>query len=190
MTATRHGGRWTLEDRFGSCWQYLPVEVPPGTYALRAELEYERSGAVVDLGCVGPAGFRGWSGGSRRSFVITADSATPGYLPGELEPGTWQVMIGLHMLPPGGSEYRVVAEVSSTPGQLRPGPGPDPTPPLGEGTARPRWGSTASWWRRAPTPRYSSVPRGPRHRSGDRWPASPATAACTGWWTRPVRRWL
>ena len=132
MTATRHRGRWTLEDRFGSCWQYLPVEVPPGTYALRAELEYERSGAVVDLGCVGPAGFRGWSGGSRRSFVITADSATPGYLPGELEPGTWQVMIGLHMLPPGGSEYRVVAEVSSTPGQLRPGPAPDPMPPLGE----------------------------------------------------------
>ena len=54
-------GTWTLEDRFASPWQYLPVEVAPGTAALRVELEYERAGAVLDLGCLGPAGFRGWS---------------------------------------------------------------------------------------------------------------------------------
>jgi hypothetical protein len=132
MVVTRHGGRWTLEDRFASAWQYLPVEVPPGSCALRAELEYDRSGAILDLGCIGPAGFRGWSGGARRSFVIAADAATPGYLPGELEPGTWQVMIGLHRVPPGGAEYRVVAEVSSTPGELRPEPAPDLMPPLDE----------------------------------------------------------
>ena len=54
---------------------------------MRVELEYERSGAIMDLGCMGAAGFRGWSGGARRSFVITDDAATPGYLPGELEAG-------------------------------------------------------------------------------------------------------
>jgi PHP domain len=130
MVITRHSGRWTLEDRFGGCWQYLPVQVPDGCCGLRAELEYDRPGAVLDLGCLGPGGFRGWSGGARRSFVITRDAATPGYLPGELEPGTWQVVIGLHRVPPGGAEYRLTAEVSSTPGELAPAPPPDPLPPL------------------------------------------------------------
>jgi hypothetical protein len=136
MAITQHGGRWTLEDRFASVWQYLPVEVPAGSCALRAELEYDRSGAVLDLGCIGPAGFRGWSGGARRSFVIAPDSATPGYLPAELEPGTWQVMLGLHRVPPGGAEYRLIVEVASTPGRLRPGPAPDLLPPLAERQAR------------------------------------------------------
>jgi hypothetical protein len=130
MVVTRHGGRWTLEDRFASAWQYLPVEVPPGACALRAEFEYERSGAIMDLGCLGPGGFRGWSGGARRSFVITADAATPGYLPGELEAGTWQVVIGLHRVPPGGADYRVTVQVSSTPGELAPEPPPEDLPPL------------------------------------------------------------
>jgi hypothetical protein len=132
MLTTRHRGRWTLEDRFGSRWQYLPVEVPEGACGLRAELEYDRSETVLDLGCMGHSGFRGWSGGARRSFVITASAATPGYLPGELEPGTWQLMIGLYRVPPGGADYRLTAEVSSTPGELDPGQAPDPLPPLAE----------------------------------------------------------
>jgi hypothetical protein len=113
------------EVRFGTVWQYLPVEVPPGACALRVELEYDSSwGAVLDLGCLGAAGFRGWSGGARSSFVIAADAATPGYLPGELEPGLWQVMIGVHRIPAHGVEYRVTAQTSDAVGAL----GPSPTP--------------------------------------------------------------
>ena len=110
---TVHTGTWTLEDRFASPWQYLPVEVAPGTAALRVELEYDRAGSVLDLGCLGPSGFRGWSGGARESFVIAAEAATPGYLPGEIEPGLWQVMIGLHRVAPDGARYRVTAEPSA-----------------------------------------------------------------------------
>jgi hypothetical protein len=132
MAISRHSGRWTLEDRFNSPWHYLPVEIPAGSCALRVELEYERSGAIIDLGCLGSAGFRGWSGGARREFVITPDAATPGYLAGELEPGTWQVMIGLHRLPAVGAEYCVTAQVSSTPGELTPGPPPEMLPPLSQ----------------------------------------------------------
>jgi len=127
--STRHTGRWTPEIRFGSPWQYLPVEVGPGTQGLRVELEYERGrGAVLDLGCLGPAGFRGWSGGARRSFVITPETATPGYLPGELEPGLWQVMIGVHRIPDGGVDYQLTAQTSRGAGQLVPAEPPAPPP--------------------------------------------------------------
>ncbi len=115
-----------------SPWHYLPVEVPPGACGLHVELEYEHSGAIMDLGCLGPAGFRGWSGGARREFVITADAATPGYLAGELEPGTWQVIIGLHRVPGGGAGYTVTARASSTPGELTPGPPAQMLPPLSD----------------------------------------------------------
>jgi len=109
--STRHTGRWTLEDRFAAPWHYLPVEVGPGTAGLRVALDYERaSGTVLDLGCLGPNGFRGWSGNARESFLITSEAATPGYLPGELEAGTWQVMIGVHRVPPDGVRYQLTAE--------------------------------------------------------------------------------
>jgi PHP domain len=130
VVITRHSGRWTLEDRFASPWHYLPVEIPDGACGLRAELEYERSRAALDLGCVAPRGFRGWSGGARRSFVISPDAATPGYLPGDLEPGTWQVMIGLHRVPPAGAEYVLTVQVSTTRGELVPPPPAGPPPPL------------------------------------------------------------
>jgi len=132
MVITRHSGRWTLEDRFASPWHYLPVDVPDGARGLRAELEYERAGAVLDLGCMAPSGFRGWSGGARGSFVISPDAATPGYLPGDIEPGTWQVMIGLHQVPPGGADYRLTVQVSGTPGELAAPPPPEPPPPLAD----------------------------------------------------------
>ena len=131
-----HAGLWTPEDRFASAYQYLPVEVPAGMAALRVHLDYERPGAVLDLGCMGPGGFRGWSGGARHWFTVGAAGATPGYLPGELEAGPWHVMLGLHQVPSRGVRYRVRAEVSPTlpPGWL---PELEPAPPVpGERPAR------------------------------------------------------
>jgi hypothetical protein len=94
-----------------SRWQYLPVEVAPGTAALRVTLSYPRDGgAVLDLGCLDPSGFRGWSGGARSSFVVSAGGATPGYLPGEISPGLWQVIIGLYRVPAEGVPFEVTAE--------------------------------------------------------------------------------
>ncbi|MEW2354066.1 CehA/McbA family metallohydrolase [Spirillospora sp. NPDC029432] len=127
-----HRGRWTLEDRVSAPLRELPVELPPGCAALTVELSYE--GGVVDLGCHGPDGFRGWSGGARRTFTIAAGHATPGYLPGELEPGLWHVWLGLHRVPPEGVEYEVVA----TPHRTAPAaPPPDPAPPVPSVPRRP-----------------------------------------------------
>ena len=134
MSVTRHRGHWTPDDRCASPYHYLPVPVPPGTAGLRVRLDYDRSAAVLDLGCFGPAGFRGWSGGARPEFVITAGQATPGYLPGELEPGEWLVALGLYQLPAAGAGYTVTAELTSTPGRFRPAPTAAPPGPL---SARP-----------------------------------------------------
>lgn len=105
---TVHRGRWTRADRAVDRWPGLPFDVPPGCAGVRVELSYDAGGgAVLDLGCEGPAGFRGWSGGARSSFVITPPAATPGYLAGELEPGEWRVLLGLHRVPDAGVPYEV-----------------------------------------------------------------------------------
>lgn len=111
MTATTvHRGRWWPDDRIASRYQYLPVEVPPGADALRVRLSYDRSQGTLDLGCLGPDGFRGWSGSARDSFVVAPDAATPGYLPGRLEPGPWWVVLGLVRVPPAGLDYELTAD--------------------------------------------------------------------------------
>ena len=106
-----HTGTFSIDDRLAAPLQYLPFEVPPGTGALRVTLDYPRdTSAVLDLGCFDPAGFRGWSGGARDSFVITEFGATPGYLPGPVTAGLWQVVIGLHLVPTSGLPFTVTAE--------------------------------------------------------------------------------
>src|SRR5487761_133903 len=100
-----HTGTFSIDDRLASQWQYLPVEVPPGTGALRVTLSYPRdAAAVLDLGCLDPAGFRGWSGGARDSFVVAELGATPGYLAGPVTAGLWQGVIGLHLVPAAGPD--------------------------------------------------------------------------------------
>jgi hypothetical protein len=143
---TRRTGRWTLEDQVASPWHYVEVEVPPGTRTLEVQLRYNRQAGVLDLGCLGPSGFRGWSGGARDRFVIGAAEATPGYLPGEIEPGVWRVITGLYQVPLDGLEWEIVAQTSS---QAGPGPEPaaDPPPALDRPVPRPLPASPGRrWW--------------------------------------------
>lgn len=77
----------------------VPFEVTPGTDSLEVRLIYDREAATIDLGLEGPAGWRGWSGGARDSFLIRPREATPGYLPGAPEPGRWDLQLGLYRMP-------------------------------------------------------------------------------------------
>ncbi|HEY0641274.1 MAG TPA: hypothetical protein VGD67_26900, partial [Pseudonocardiaceae bacterium] len=109
-----HSGRWTRADRAAGMWPRLPFEVPAGCAGVTVTLEYDAAGgAVLDLGCEGAAGWRGWSGGARRTFAVTPAWATPGYLPGELEPGQWHVVLGLHRVPAAGVPYEVRVELGA-----------------------------------------------------------------------------
>ncbi|MGH3343942.1 MAG: CehA/McbA family metallohydrolase [Carbonactinosporaceae bacterium] len=129
-----HRGRWTPEDRRLAVYRYLPVDVPPGSASLRVRLTYDHTAGVLDLGCFGASGFRGWSGGARGVFVIGTHEATPGYLAGELEAGTWFVALGLHRVADRGVAYEVSAEASRR--RVHGVPSPPPPPPLGEGPPR------------------------------------------------------
>ncbi|MBZ2196005.1 CehA/McbA family metallohydrolase [Occultella gossypii] len=113
MTLT-HRLHVTIDDQIEN--RYLPVafEVPPGSDSVEVRLSYDTSAGVLDLGCEGPAGWRGWSGGARTRFVITPTAATPGYLPGELEAGTWHVILGLHQLPGVGLDVVLEVDVPAT----------------------------------------------------------------------------
>ena len=113
MSTTRHRGTFTADDRAQTPYRYLPFDVPAHTNGVHVQLSYDRSSGVLDLGCEAPQSFRGWSGGARDEFTITRDVATPGYLPGELEAGTWNVVLGLHRVPPEGLGYEVITRVYS-----------------------------------------------------------------------------
>jgi hypothetical protein len=99
MTRQVHTLRLGLEDLVEQELRRVPFELGAGDRSVEVRLAYDRTSAVVDLGCEGPHGWRGWSGGARDGFVIRPDEATPGYLPGELEPGEWSVQLGLYRLP-------------------------------------------------------------------------------------------
>jgi hypothetical protein len=100
---------------------HLPVEVPPGVQKIAVSYSYDKPavppgtpGNSCDIGvfdergiALGSRGFRGWSGGFRSSFEISNSDATPGYLPGPVNPGTWHVVLGPYQVAPQGMHYRV-----------------------------------------------------------------------------------
>jgi hypothetical protein len=84
------------------------IHVPDGT--TRLEIRFAFAPHIVDgmknmlcLSLFDPRGFRGAGHrhGSEHIVTLTADTATPGYLPGPLPGGLWSVVIDTHMVMPG-----------------------------------------------------------------------------------------
>jgi hypothetical protein len=132
-------------------WHYVPVQVPRGVREIEVSYDYDStstpigmSANVIDIGMFDPsghdlgnaAGFRGWSGGARRSFQISRAAATPGYLPGPITAGRWHVILGpVAIVPPGVDWTLTVTLHFGPPGrQFEPAPAPRAVP----GTGR-RW---------------------------------------------------
>lgn len=129
MRITRRG-TWTPEDRARSVYHYLPFEVTARVDAVRFELSYDESAGVLDLGCIDPLGWCGWSGGSKRQVTIARDVATPGYLPRGVPAGEWRIVLGLHRVPLEGIAWEVRVETGYRPVPVPPAP-PVPARPLG-----------------------------------------------------------
>lgn len=107
-------------------WVYLPVEVPWGVREIAVSYTYDKPevppgtpGNALDIGmfdqrgtALGGRGFRGWSGGARTGFAISAERATPGYLAGPVRPGTWYVALGPYTVAPQGLDYEVTVTLT------------------------------------------------------------------------------
>lgn len=114
----------TLDDQAAHRYYEVPFELR-GASSVEVRIDFDDTRGVVDLGCLGAHGWRGWSGGARRRFAITATAATPGYVPGELEDGRWAVVLGLHALPADGLDVEVTIRTpASAPPDTEPGPEP------------------------------------------------------------------
>lgn len=98
----------------------LPFEVPEATaemtltYSYQRHTtsqapaglgEFERSEKIntIDLGLLSPDGRQvGASGSDKLSVTISETTATPGYRPCPLTPGTWQILVGAYKVAPEG----------------------------------------------------------------------------------------
>src|ERR1700761_5678164 len=116
-------------------WAYVPFDVPAGTRRIDVSTSHDQFSLlgighnVLDLGIFGPAGcelgnaegFRGWSGGARAGFMLSAVNATPGYLAGPIEPGRWALALGPVVLNPLGMDWqaRIVLHTHTVPSHGR-----------------------------------------------------------------------
>lgn len=131
-TQTGHFAPDTPASRF----VYVPFEVPAGATGVRVSLAYTNRPATAldvllfDTDGYRPfddAGFRGSAGGGRQEgFEVTTAGATPSYVPGPIDPGTWWVGLSPYRVAPQGSDWTVTFTVSFA----DPGPPfvPDPAP--------------------------------------------------------------
>ncbi len=75
----------------------VPFTVPAGTDRITIAVSHDGREArtTLDLGLIGPNGFRGWSGSNKTTFTVASTDATPSYLPGRIEPGRWTLLIAV-----------------------------------------------------------------------------------------------
>ena len=103
----------TLEgDVTGEGGDYLrvPFEVPPGTVEILFHHTHDTPGTTLDFGIEDPGGFRGWGGRLGEDTIIGVDESSRCYLPGPIEPGTWQVDIGKAFLTAESVHFSVALE--------------------------------------------------------------------------------
>ncbi|AKR55629.1 putative secreted protein [Devosia sp. H5989] len=117
----------TRADQAANPYFYIPFDVPEGTSRIDVSMRYPKADdCVIDLGVLDPRitdypaeeGFRGWSGGARDSFFVARDDATPGYIHGEIQPGRWQVILGLYKVPEAGAEVTITYALDDAPRPL------------------------------------------------------------------------
>ncbi|MBI1394269.1 MAG: PHP domain-containing protein [Alphaproteobacteria bacterium] len=95
-------------------YRYETFSVPKGVdlIRLRVETSSDDPSTAIDIGLEGPGGLRGWSGGERRPHIdVGRLGASPGYVPGPIEPGDWKVIIGTPNIREGASAtYAITVE--------------------------------------------------------------------------------
>ena len=108
---------------------YVPFEVPENTKSITLSYSYDKKGGsnTLDLGVFDSdfkadqqdlRGFREWSGGRRNEIFVSDTKATNGYLPGKIQSGRWQVILGLYKVAPEGVEVTIKVTFNHFPESL------------------------------------------------------------------------
>ncbi len=108
----------------------VPFEIPAGISRIEVSYDYDTrigsdphltGGNTLDIGIFDQRGadfpgkgFRGWTGSARHEFFIGWQEATPGYLAGPLEAGTWHITLGFYKSAPAGCNYRVTIRMQAS----------------------------------------------------------------------------
>ena len=94
--------RGTVRGAQNNSYIEVPFDVPAKTQRLTVFFHYsgKEEKTTLDIGLEDPHAFRGWSGGNKSSFTLSATDATPSYLPGELISGRWKLLIGVPNIRP------------------------------------------------------------------------------------------
>lgn len=103
-------------------YRAYPFEVPTGTTALNLTFGVEprevgQYAQAIGVALYSPSGLRGIPGRAPWPARIAADGATPGFVPGPIEPGAWVVEVSLGYVlegPPCSYQVRVWAEEASS----------------------------------------------------------------------------
>jgi hypothetical protein len=78
-------------------YRRVTFTVPPGIKRLTLSFSYtgKAEKTAIDIGLIDSQRFRGWSGGARGLITLSAEEATPSYLPGPIPPGRWTLLLGV-----------------------------------------------------------------------------------------------
>jgi hypothetical protein len=89
--------RGTITHANHQTYVEVPFEVPKGVTRVTVSFSYtERDKhTTIDLGMFDGERFRGWSGGNKSTFTLSATDATPSYLVGPIRPGRWKLILGV-----------------------------------------------------------------------------------------------
>lgn len=96
----------------------VPFEVPENIGEIRIQIKVQphaKKPCIIDVGLTDPAQVRGWSGSTKYDLRIALDSATPGYLAGDIPPGRWAVILGVYTISEAGAH--VEADITLVPHQ-------------------------------------------------------------------------
>jgi hypothetical protein len=102
----------TIKGKDNHTYRLIPFTVPSGIARITIEVHYSGKDqhTVLDLGLFDPNGFRGWSGGNKSVFTVSAFDATASYAPGVIAPGQWNLLIAVPNIRPD-AESEVTADV-------------------------------------------------------------------------------
>lgn len=97
-----------LKGSDNQTYRSVPFDVPAGVNRVTVQFDYtgRTEHTTIDLGLLGPGGmrgqdgFRGWSGGSKQLFTVSATDATPSFLPGPVHAGRWTLLLGVPNIRP------------------------------------------------------------------------------------------